>query len=59
MLSHAERRENIENLMNLLQKMELETESSIKMETNLLIAYSLVQIEKHLADKESGAGAID
>ncbi len=50
MLSYAERRETIEDLMNLLQKMELETETSIKIETNLLMAYSLVQIEKHLAE---------
>ncbi len=50
MLSNAERRETIEDLMNLLQKMELETETSIKIETNLLMAYSLVQIEKHLAE---------
>ena len=50
MLSNAERRETIEDLMNLLQKMELETEASIKIETNLLMAYSLVQIEKYLAE---------
>ena len=58
MLSYAERRETIENLMNLLQKMELETETSIKIETNLLVAYSLVEIEKHLADTESRARAV-
>ncbi len=53
MLSYAERRETIEDLMNLLQKMELETETSIKIETNLLMAYSLVQIEKHLEESNS------
>jgi len=57
MLSYAERRETIEDLMNLLQKMELETEASIKIETNLLMAYSLVEIENHLA--QSGGKAIE
>ena len=58
MLSYAARRETIEDLMNLLQKMELETEASIKIETNLLMAYSLVQIEKHLADTRSADEAV-
>ena len=57
MLSYAERRETIEDLMNLLQKMELETETSIKIETNLLMAYALVQIEKHLAEHQSSGQA--
>ena len=50
MRTHADRREMIESLMNLIQKLDLETEAAIKMETDLLMAYSLVQIEKHLAD---------
>ena len=58
MLSYVARRETIEDLMNLLQKMELETEASIKIETNLLMAYSLIQIEKHLADTRSGDEAV-
>ena len=50
MRSYVDRRNMIENLMNLVQQMKLEPEEAVKMETELLKAYALVQIEKHLAD---------
>jgi hypothetical protein len=51
MRSYVDRRNMIENLMNLVQQMKLDPEDAVKLETELLKAYSLVQIEKHLAEQ--------
>ena len=51
MRSYVDRRDMIENLMNLVQQMKLDPEEAVKLETELLKAYSLVQIEKHLAEQ--------
>jgi hypothetical protein len=56
MRSYVDRRNTIENLLTLLQNMETEMEpaTALRIETELLIAYSLVQIEQHLAEMRSG-----
>ena len=51
MRSYVDRRNMIENLMNLVQQMKLGPEEAVKLETELLKAYSLVQIEQHLAEQ--------
>ncbi|MGH7162132.1 MAG: hypothetical protein ACREID_01505 [Planctomycetota bacterium] len=60
MRSYVDRRNMIENLITLLQSMEKEMEPavSLRIETELLIAYSLVQIEQHLSDIKSGGRAL-
>jgi len=56
MRSYVDRRNVIENLWTLLQNVEKEMEiaESMKLQTGLLLAYSLVQIEQHLAEMKSG-----
>lgn len=54
MRSYVDRIQMIENLMNLLQQMKLEPKESVRMETELLLAYSITQIERHLAEMKSG-----
>ncbi len=54
MRSHVDRINMIENLMNLLQQMELDPEGSLRRETELLTAYALTQIERHLSEFKSG-----
>jgi hypothetical protein len=46
----ADRLQQIENLLGLLGRFDLEPQTSVQLEADLLIAYSLVQIEKHLAE---------
>ena len=59
MRSYVDRRNMIENLMNLVQQMKLEPEDAVKMETELLKAYSLVQIEKHLSEQSPGGRTLN
>jgi len=49
MRNYEERRKQIGDLLRLIDKLELEPKESVQMETNLLIAYSLLEIERHLA----------
>jgi hypothetical protein len=46
----ADRLHQIEGLLDLVGHLELEPHASVRLETDLLIAYSLAQIEKHLSD---------
>ena len=46
--SCTDRESQIEGLMTLLEKLELEPAESVKLETDLLIAYSLLRIERRL-----------
>ena len=59
MRSYVDRRDMIENLMNLVQQMKLDPEEAVKLETELLKAYSLVQIEKHLAEQSPSGKALN
>jgi len=54
MRSHVDRTRMIENLMNLLQQMQLDPKESVRIETELLVAYALTQIERHLGEFKSG-----
>jgi hypothetical protein len=54
MRSYVDRIQMIENLMNLLQQMKLDPKESVRMETELLVAYSITQIERHLSELKSG-----
>lgn len=57
MRTPADRLQQIENLLEVIGHLELEPHDSVKLEADLLVAYSLVQIEKHLAEmKERRAG---
>ncbi|MGQ0612205.1 MAG: hypothetical protein ACT4PV_00430 [Planctomycetaceae bacterium] len=58
MRSHIDRINMIENLMSLLQQMELDPESSLRRETELLSAYALTQIERHLSELKSGSRSL-
>jgi len=58
MRNYEERRKQIGDLLRLIEQLELEPKESVQMETNLLIAYSLLEIERHLAArKPEQAGA--
>ena len=59
MRSYVDRRNMIENLMNLVQQMKLDPEEAVKLETELLKAYSLVQIEKHLAEQSPASKTLN
>jgi hypothetical protein len=50
MRTPADRLQQIENLLEVIGHLELEPQASVQLETDLLVAYSLVQIEKHLAE---------
>lgn len=57
MRTPADRLQQIENLLDVLGHLEIEPQTSVQLEAELLVAYSLVQIEKHLAEmKERRAG---
>jgi hypothetical protein len=60
MRSYVDRRNVIENLWTLLQNVEREMEltESVKLQTGLLVAYSLVQIEQHLVEMKSGGKSL-
>ena len=58
MRSHVDRINLIENLMSLLQQMDLDPEASLRRETELLTAYALTQIERHLAEIKSGSRSL-
>jgi hypothetical protein len=45
----ADRLQQIENLLGLVDHLELEPAASVQLEADLLVAYSLVRIEQHLA----------
>ena len=47
------RREMIENLLRLVREIDMETEMGIQLEAQLLTAYSLVEIERHLAGRNT------
>lgn len=56
MRTPADRLQQIENLLEVIGHLELEPEASVRLEAELLVAYSLVQIERHLSDlKERNA----
>ena len=61
----ADRLRQIEDLIGLLDKLELEAVESVRLEADLLVAYSLVRIEEHLAAlcearrADLGVGAAD
>ncbi len=50
MRTPADRLQQIENLLEVIGHLELEPQASVQLEADLLVAYSLVQIEKHLAE---------
>jgi hypothetical protein len=58
MRTPADRLQQIENLLEVLAHLELEPQASVKLEADLLVAYSLVQIEKHLADLKERRGDV-
>jgi hypothetical protein len=58
MRTPADRLQQIENLLEVLGHLELEPQASVQMETDLLVAYSLTQIEKHLADLKERRGDV-
>ncbi|MEE8107063.1 MAG: hypothetical protein V3T86_16130 [Planctomycetota bacterium] len=53
MSSPTTRRDMIENLLRLIREIDMETETGIQLEAQLLTAYSLVEIERHLAAKST------
>jgi hypothetical protein len=57
MRTPADRLQQIENLLDVVNRLDLEPHTSVQIEAELLVAYSLVQIEKHLAEtRERRAG---
>ncbi|HEX5138594.1 MAG TPA: hypothetical protein VFY93_16600 [Planctomycetota bacterium] len=50
MRTPADRLQQIENLLEVIGHLELEPQASVQLEADLLMAYSLVQIERHLAE---------
>jgi hypothetical protein len=56
MSSPATRKEMIENLLQLVREIDVETEAGIQLEAQLLTAYSLVEIERHLANQAAKTG---
>jgi len=46
------RRDMIENLLRLVREIDMETETGIQLEAQLLTAYSLVEIERHLSSAQ-------
>lgn len=50
MRTPADRLQQIENLLEVIGHLELEPHASVRLEADLLVAYSLVQIERHLAE---------
>lgn len=50
MRTPADRLQQIENLLDVIGRLGLEPQASVQLEADLLMAYSLVQIEKHLAE---------
>jgi hypothetical protein len=58
MRTPADRLQQIENLLEVIGHLELEPQASVQLEADLLVAYSLVQIEKHLADLKERPGDV-
>jgi hypothetical protein len=46
----ADRLQQIEGLLDLVGHLEMEPHASVRLETDLLIAYSLARIERHLSE---------
>ena len=58
MRTPADRLQQIENLLEVIGHLELEPQTSVQLEADLLVAYSLVQIEKHLAELKERRGDV-
>lgn len=56
MRTPADRLQQIESLLEVIGHLELEPQASVQLETDLLVAYALVQIEKHLAGMKERSG---
>jgi len=56
MRTPADRLQQIENLLEVIGHLELEPQASVQLEADLLVAYSLVQIERHLSELKERRG---